>query len=222
MDNVLKEGKITSKVKTTIMTIVVVCAFLFFLCLLMQNGAYKSDDNIYMDGGWGITSEGYSKYLDENGFTMRLHYGFWEFPYIYIGFGFLFIALCSVIYYLLIRQMQITVTEKRVYGKTYFGRSVDLPVDSISAVGSSWLKGIAVATSSGKINFLFIEKSNEIHELIRNLLINRQEAKKAESAPQIISSLSNADELKKYKELLDTGVITQEEFDAKKKQLLGM
>ena len=28
--------------------------------------------------------------------------------------------------------------------------------------------------------------------------------------------------LKKYKELLDGGVITQEEFDAKKKQLLGL
>jgi predicted Zn-dependent peptidase len=33
---------------------------------------------------------------------------------------------------------------------------------------------------------------------------------------------SSADELKKYKELLDSGVITQEEFDAKKKQLLGL
>ena len=33
---------------------------------------------------------------------------------------------------------------------------------------------------------------------------------------------SNADELKKFKELLDSGVITQEEFDAKKKQLLGL
>jgi len=30
------------------------------------------------------------------------------------------------------------------------------------------------------------------------------------------------DELKKYKELLDSGIITQEEFDAKKKQLLGL
>ncbi len=35
-------------------------------------------------------------------------------------------------------------------------------------------------------------------------------------------SESNADELKKYKELLDSGIITQEEFDAKKKQLLGL
>ena len=33
---------------------------------------------------------------------------------------------------------------------------------------------------------------------------------------------SEADELKKYKDLLDSGVITQEEFDAKKKQLLGL
>lgn len=35
-------------------------------------------------------------------------------------------------------------------------------------------------------------------------------------------TLSNADELKKFKELLDMGAITQEEFDAKKKELLGL
>lgn len=33
---------------------------------------------------------------------------------------------------------------------------------------------------------------------------------------------SNADELKKYKELLDSGAITQDEYDAKKKQLLDL
>ena len=36
------------------------------------------------------------------------------------------------------------------------------------------------------------------------------------------TALGTAEELKTYKELLDTGVITQEEFDAKKKQLLGL
>ena len=35
-------------------------------------------------------------------------------------------------------------------------------------------------------------------------------------------AVSSADELKKFKDLLDSGVITQEEFDAKKKQLLGL
>ena len=36
------------------------------------------------------------------------------------------------------------------------------------------------------------------------------------------ATVSVADELKKFKELLDMGAITQEEFDAKKKDLLGL
>ena len=38
----------------------------------------------------------------------------------------------------------------------------------------------------------------------------------------VIGALSNADELKKFKDLLDAGIISQEEFDAKKKDLLGL
>ena len=38
----------------------------------------------------------------------------------------------------------------------------------------------------------------------------------------VIKQVSDADELAKYKELLDKGVITQDEFEAKKKQLLGL
>ena len=48
------------------------------------------------------------------------------------------------------------------------------------------------------------------------------EAEKAKKAQSNAAPLPSADELKKYKELLDMGVITQEEFDAKKKQLLGL
>ncbi len=44
----------------------------------------------------------------------------------------------------------------------------------------------------------------------------------AQSATANQAPLSSADELKKFKELLDSGIITQEEFDAKKKQLLGL
>lgn len=36
------------------------------------------------------------------------------------------------------------------------------------------------------------------------------------------NTISSADEILKYKKLLDEGIITQEEFDAKKKQLLGL
>lgn len=38
---------------------------------------------------------------------------------------------------------------------------------------------------------------------------------------EVPQQISLADEIKKYKDLLDSGVITQEEFDAKKKEILG-
>ena len=47
-------------------------------------------------------------------------------------------------------------------------------------------------------------------------------ARSRRTAVVVQKSNSNADELKKYKELLDSGVISQEEFDTKKKQLLGL
>ena len=63
-----------------------------------------------------------------------------------------------------------------------------------------------------------VAKAREIIEFI--------EAKRTElragSQVGVVQQLSAADELKKFKELLDMGIITQDEFDAKKKQLLGL
>lgn len=58
-----------------------------------------------------------------------------------------------------------------------------------------------------------------------NAIVTAKPKRAAETAPyqeQKNANLDTADELKKYKELLDGGVITQEEFEAKKKQLLGL
>lgn len=57
--------------------------------------------------------------------------------------------------------------------------------------------------------------NSKIHEVLNE--INSKD-EKSES----ISVSSVADELKKFKELLDMGILTQEEFDAKKKQLLNL
>lgn len=114
----------------------------------------------------------------------------------------------------------LTVSDKRIYGKTSFGKRVDLPVDSVSAVSTSMLKGIAVATASGKIVFKLIKNRDEIHSEISNLIISRQTKPETVATEPTIPTAT--DELKKYKELLDMGAITQEEFDAKKKELLGL
>ena len=66
--------------------------------------------------------------------------------------------------------------------------------------------------------------SNEKMEEIANYVKKRiDEIKSQGDAPvTVVQASSPADELKKMKELLDLGIITQEEFDAKKKQLLGL
>lgn len=52
---------------------------------------------------------------------------------------------------------------------------------------------------------LIMEKINDVQALKNN-----------------VTTVSSADEIAKFKNLLDDGIITQEEFDAKKKQLLGL
>ena len=58
-----------------------------------------------------------------------------------------------------------------------------------------------------------------ISNAIQDILEKRQAT---QGAATVIQATSPAEELKKFKELLDMGIITQEEFDAKKKQLLGL
>lgn len=140
--------------------------------------------------------------------------------YIDIGLGILVLAL--LIFWWL-SSYELTVTDKRVYGKVAFGKRVDLPVDSVSATSTiSLFKGVSISTSSGKISFLVIKNSQQIYDTINKLLIERQKEKTQNTGTTIVQNSDEADKLKKYKELLDSGVITQEEFDAKKKQLLGL
>ena len=59
-------------------------------------------------------------------------------------------------------------------------------------------------------------------EIIVDFIKNKIEEIKNAPIGGIVQQVSPAEELKKFKELLDTGIITQEEFDAKKKELLGI
>jgi hypothetical protein len=82
--------------------------------------------------------------------------------------------------------------------------------------GNESTKGLAAATKDENSVF-FRKKDNETAQRLKSKI---EELKSASSSSQVISALSPADEIKKYKSLLDDGTITQEEFAAKKKQLL--
>lgn len=131
--------------------------------------------------------------------------------------------IIGIVLYFQWKKISLTVTDKRVYGNNSSGKRVDLPLDSVSAVSMNKKSTIAVTTASGAIKFTFLKNADEIHSVVSGLLIDRQTRSSTPAAPAApAAAQSDADELKKYKDLLDSGVITQEEFDAKKKQLLGL
>lgn len=119
---------------------------------------------------------------------------------------------------------ELVLTNKRMYGKNTLGHRMDLPIDSITSISTIKLfKGLRVATSSGTIKFYNLANVKDFHKEISNLLVERQNVKKVNETENVKKEIiSSADELKKYKELLDMGAISQEEFDSKKKQILGL
>ena len=133
------------------------------------------------------------------------------------GIPMLLIIFVMIFLFTKFSKESLTATNKRIYGHTAFGKKIDFTIDKVSTVGTCSLWGIEIGTSSGKIKFNLLKNRDEMLSIISELLMEKQTEKDTQT-----HFSSSADELDKYKHLLDKGVITQEEFDAKKKQLLGL
>jgi len=200
-EKVIIKGRFT---KTNILAFVfyAISIVSFIISMSLYIFKYREDFSILLNNWFWTVLEGFNT---DTGVCI--------FAYLFVLF-----LILGTFYLLMMNACEITVTDKRVYGKAAFGKRVDLPLDKISSIGTNFPKGIKVATSSGAISFWLLANQGEVFTAISELLQNRQSASGATGN----SSGSATDEIKKYKELLDQGVITQEEFDAKKKQLLGL
>lgn len=139
---------------------------------------------------------------------------------LYIGSIPLLIIICIMKYWL--TNCEIVVTNRRVYGTAAFHKRVDLPLNKISAVSTSSFNGIAVGTSSGIINFKLINNNLEIHRALTELLMTRQVSNNNSTVSIVNNGTDLSSELKKYKELLDNNLITPEDYEKKKNELLGL
>jgi hypothetical protein len=105
-----------------------------------------------------------------------------------------------------------------------------------STCNSMYLRIIVDDIKNSQITIPFIttqtKKSSTFYKSIQScaqeftsmlaIIKSRSEEEKHINVKESASSISAADEIKKYKELFEGGIITQEEFDAKKKQLLNL
>lgn len=121
-------------------------------------------------------------------------------------------------------------TDKRVLmldkGMLYGLRLIDIPLDRINSISQS--KGLVC----GEISITDGATTRTIENITNGTVsffadtVNKeiQLCKQAKVTPvtQVVNTASAADELIKYKQLLDMGVLTQEEFAAKKKELLNL
>lgn len=148
------------------------------------------------------------------------------------------ICIPIIIYFInryLANRCSLTVTDNQIYGNVnilFSSKKLQMPLDKLDNIMTSngiidKIRGgetIIVSSNSGKIKFPYVYNAAEFV----NATLAAKEQHNASKAPQQIAAntpvvpQSNTDELKKYKDLLDSGVITQEEFDSKKKQLLGL
>ena len=82
---------------------------------------------------------------------------------------------------------------------------------------------LTIDTPQEKFNIALDSASaSSINNAIHEVLDNVKSSNARESIPQPSANTSTADEILKFKGLLDSGIITEEEFEEKKKRLLGL
>ena len=216
-EKILIKSETDKKAKRLFIAAIVACyiiAMLMFFLLLLPYSASP-----YAGYGGGETKLPglvliFSKryYGDNKGMCLR---------FLIIGLVCFIMFIVLSIIYGAHQKCELQVTEKNIKGKTFFGKEVVLPLYMVSAYATrKYLSTIEITTASGIVRFTMIGNYREIGEVISKKINDRQQ--KTELLTAKPAETDSLDQLLKLKALLDSGVISQEEFDAKKKQILGL
>lgn len=128
----------------------------------------------------------------------------------------------------------IVVTDKRVLlenKKLFFGsQNTEIPLNQINDI--SYNSGMMFASltliSGSKEHKMSIIEKKYIEKLVQTIRVEAENAKKRQRQESSDNNSSNGNiddeiaQLKKLKSLVDEGIITEEEFVAKKKKVLGI
>ncbi|KAF0413717.1 hypothetical protein GBO77_07240 [Pediococcus acidilactici] len=125
----------------------------------------------------------------------------------------------------------IVLTQKRILfidkGLLYGIKSTEIPLDMVNGV--SYSKGLLlgkISITNGAITTLIEQVNKDTAPIMVSKIKDSAERYKASllsnSNTTAEPTLDGPDKIRKYKSLLDDGIITQEEFDMKKKQILGL
>ncbi len=121
------------------------------------------------------------------------------------------------IFYVLSRKVSIDVSNEKINYKKSFKRNKEFMIKDVTSVENTFLKGIKIKGNSIKAFTLLVKNNKELKDYIMNLV--------EKNVPKMVktnSDTSDADKLLKYKKLLDSGAITEEEYNKKKEEILKL
>ena len=117
------------------------------------------------------------------------------------GIALVFIALALIIVGAVLISLYIS-RKRTIFRIDYAGGNIGFDL--------SWITQDEAIQFQKTLRTYKDKKDNEKYHLGEQVALNKQ------------NTISVPDELKKYNELFQQGIITQEEYEAKKKQLLGL
>ena len=117
-----------------------------------------------------------------------------------------------------VTNKRIVMAQKQMFGENLQSVSLD-NINDITLKNGMMVGIITIDTIKERFN---VALNSASAKALSGVLHDALVSSKAGSAPVQAGTSNVADELIKLKELVDMGVITQEDFDAKKRQLLGI
>ncbi len=195
-------------------------------------GGYVTDDMVrsarYADDSLGevLTKLGYEcvhgsdylRYTNPVEYFMQKEIGIIEGKWLIYSIGIVVVLLGIMTVSYATDKREIHLLKDKIVLKTKSGKQEQFSTDSISSVGVTKNKTITLKGNNIRYKITRVKNADEI----KNAILQKISLLKGSSTPVVFPERNSADELEKYKNLLDKGVITQDEFDAKKKQLLGL
>ena len=122
------------------------------------------------------------------------------------------LALFISIIYVLNKKTSITVSGDMIICKKISGKTVQFMLNDVKSVETTFLKGLKITGNGIKYRIILVNNNESLKSDIMNLLNNLKTK---------YTNVSEADELIKFRKLLEEGIISQEEYEKKKANILN-
>lgn len=204
---------------------IIFIVYALLVCIPIKKTVLSWSNNYYYDNifNWPVKTK-YDNYIPN---------------YLLVGLGvviglYLIMLMIKAAEKAILKLCSLYLTNKEIKGiRKYIFLKKDLTfpiekVDSIMVVNSTFdkIRGgktIAIRTTSGLIKFPWVHNAEEfVNKTLDTIKAYNESSKPVTENFQQNTGGDNLEQIQKLKEMLDSDIITQDEFDTKKKQLLGL